>query len=70
MRFRPRLRTLLLALSLLTFALSWAGLIVLRVYDNQLLRQTESELLAEAGFVAGAYREALRAEGAGVSAAP
>jgi signal transduction histidine kinase len=64
-RFRPRLRTLLLALSLLTFALSWAGLIVLRVYDNQLLRQTESELLAEAGFVAGAYREALRAEGAG-----
>ena len=40
MRFRPRLRTLLLALSLLTFALSWAGLIVLRVYDNQLISQT------------------------------
>ena len=30
--------------SLLTFVLSWAGLVVLRVYDNQLLRQTETEL--------------------------
>jgi signal transduction histidine kinase len=75
MRFRPpRLRTLLLGLSLLTFALSWAGLIVLRVYDNQLLRQTEGELLAEAGFVTAAYRQALRAEAApadyGVELAP
>jgi signal transduction histidine kinase len=73
-RLRPRLRTLLLGLSLLTFGLSWAGLVVLRVYDNQLLRQTEGELYAEAAFVTAAYREALRAEGAapdyGVALAP
>jgi signal transduction histidine kinase len=74
MRFRPRLRTLVLALALLTFGLSWAGLIVLRVYDNQLLRQTEGELIAEAGFATASYREALRAQGAppdyGVQIAP
>jgi signal transduction histidine kinase len=61
----------LLALSLLTFALSWAGLVVLRVYDNQLLRQTESELYAQAGFVVAAYRQALRAaDGAADDGAP
>jgi len=65
-RFQPRLRTLLLALSSITFLLSWAGLVALRFYDNQLVRQTESELIAEGRLRLGALPlGAARRRGAG-----
>jgi len=61
---RPRLRTLFLALNAATFLLSWGGLVVFRVYDNQLVRQTEAQLIAEGAVVAAAYARALRDQGA------
>jgi len=47
---------------LAAMGLALAGLIVLRVYDSHLVRQTESELIAQGVAVAEAFREALRAE--------
>jgi signal transduction histidine kinase len=55
---RPRLRTLLLGVNLVIVLLPLAGLGVLRVYESALVRQTESELVAQGAFVAAAYRAA------------
>jgi signal transduction histidine kinase len=42
------------------FVLTLAGLSFIRVYDNQLIRQTESELIAQGAVVAEVYRARLR----------
>ena len=55
---RPRLRTLLLGVNLVILLLPLAGIGVLRVYESALVRQTESELIAQGAFVAAAYRAA------------
>jgi signal transduction histidine kinase len=55
---RPRLRTLLLGVNLVILLLPLAGIGVLRVYQSALVRQTESELVAQGAFVAAAYRAA------------
>ena len=55
---RPRLRTLLIWLNLLVLALPLAGIQVLRLYESALVRQTESELIAQSAFIAAAYRNA------------
>lgn len=55
---RPRLRTLLLGVNLVILLLPLAGIGVLRVYESALVRQTESELVAQGAFVAAAYRAA------------
>lgn len=55
---RPRLRTLLILLNLLVLALPLAGIQVLRLYESALVRQTESELIAQSAFIAAAYRNA------------
>lgn len=57
-RQRPRLRTLLLGVNLVILLLPLAGIGVLRVYQSALVRQTESELIAQGAFVAAAYRAA------------
>src|SRR5258708_24663717 len=53
---RPRLRTLLLLINLVILALPLAGLWFLRLYESALIRQTESELMAQAAVVAGAFK--------------
>lgn len=60
-RSRPRLKLhhLLLAVNLLALWLPLLGLEALRLYDSALVRQTESELIAQAAFVAASYRAAL-----------
>lgn len=55
---RPRLRTVLISLNLLVLALPLAGIQVMRLYESALVRQTESELIAQAAFIAAAYRSA------------
>ena len=55
----PRLRTVLLAINLLILLLPLGGIVALRVYESALVRQTESELVAQGAFVASAYRRAL-----------
>lgn len=58
---RPRLKLhyLLLAVNLTVLWLPLLGLEALRLYDSALVRQTESELLAQAAFIAASYRATL-----------
>src|SRR3990167_6074309 len=58
-RAPPRLRTVLLVINLLILLLPLGGIVALRVYESALVRQTESELVAQGAFVASAYRRAL-----------
>ena len=53
---RIRLRTLLLLINLVILALPLAGIWFLRLYESALIRQTESELVAQAAVLAGAYK--------------
>jgi signal transduction histidine kinase len=53
---RPRLRTLLLLINLVILVLPLAGLWFLRLYESALIRQTESELVAQAAVLAGAFK--------------
>lgn len=60
-RALPRLgmRSLFILLGLLVLSLAGAGLVLFRVYDNQLIRQTEAELIAQGTSLASAYKKAL-----------
>lgn len=57
-RWRPRLGTILILIHLVILALPLGGIAVLRVYESALIRQTESELIAQGVFVSAAYRTA------------
>jgi signal transduction histidine kinase len=59
-RARPRLWMVFAAVGVAGFVLTLAGLSFVRVYDDQLIRQTESELIAQGAVVAGVFRERLR----------
>jgi signal transduction histidine kinase len=64
---RVRLRSLLLLINLLILILPLAGIWFLRLYESALIRQTESELIAQAAVIAGAFdavRHRLLAAGA------
>jgi signal transduction histidine kinase len=56
MRWRPRLATVLFAVNLLIFLLPLGGIAVLRLYDSELVRHTESELNVQGAFVASIFR--------------
>ena len=58
-RPRLKLRYLLLAVNLTVLWLPLLGLEALRLYESALVRQTESELIAQAAFVAASYRATL-----------
>jgi signal transduction histidine kinase len=55
--FRPRLRTVLLVVNLAVVALPLGGIFFFRIYENQLVQQTESELISQAAVIAAAYRQ-------------
>jgi signal transduction histidine kinase len=59
MSWKPRVRTVLLCVNLSILILPLAGIGVLRLYENALLQQTESELTAQAAFVAAAFKSSL-----------
>jgi signal transduction histidine kinase len=61
MAFRPRLRTILLALNLSILLLPIGGIAILRLYENELVKQTETELIGQAALTAAAFREAYMA---------
>ncbi len=56
---RLRLRTVLLLVNLVILALPLGGITWLRLYESALIRQTESELIAQAAFIEAAYLAAL-----------
>jgi signal transduction histidine kinase len=54
--WRPRLATVLVLITLVIGLLPLGGLFVLRIYESALIRQTESELIAQGALVAASYR--------------
>ncbi|HZN91334.1 MAG TPA: HAMP domain-containing sensor histidine kinase [Myxococcales bacterium] len=60
-RARPRLWMVFAAVGVTALALALLGLTWLRLYDDQLLRQTEGELIAQGVVLAEAYRAAVTA---------
>lgn len=56
-KYRPRMRTVLLALNLIVLALPVAALMFFRIFENQLVRETESELISQ-GALIGAFVKA------------
>ena len=56
---RVRLRTILLLINVVILALPLGGIIWLRLYESALVRQTESELIAQGVFIASAYQSML-----------
>jgi signal transduction histidine kinase len=59
MESRPRLRTVLLALNLIVLVLPVAMVGVLRLFESELIRSTESELIAQAAVLAAVYCQVL-----------
>lgn len=59
-RVRPRLWLVFAAVGLGALVLALLGLAVVRVYDDQLIRQTESELITQGVVVVEVYRGLLR----------
>jgi signal transduction histidine kinase len=53
------MRALFALLGLLILFLAGAGLVLFRVYDNQLIRQTEAELVAQGTSLASAFKQAM-----------
>ncbi|UCF67877.1 MAG: histidine kinase [Acidobacteriota bacterium] len=53
----PRLRTVLLLVDLLILLLPVAGIAILRLYHDALVRRTESELIVQGAFVREAFRQ-------------
>jgi signal transduction histidine kinase len=69
MRWRPRLASVLFAVNLLIFLLPLGGIAILRLYESELIRRTETELIAQGALVASVYRaELLRSVNSGRAA--
>ena len=62
-KWRPRIRTVVLAILLTVMALPLVGLFFFRLYENQLIRQTESELIAQGAVIAAIYAGEIRSAG-------
>lgn len=62
MTWRPRLRTVLVAVNVVILLLAVAAIGILRLYETELVKGTESELIAQGVLIAASYREALLRE--------
>ena len=62
-KWRPRLATVVIAILIVVMALPLVGLFFFRLYENQLIRQTEGELIAQGAVVAAIYAAEVRAAG-------
>lgn len=58
-----RLRTVFGAILLTMLLLPLTGVHFFRIYENELVRQTESELIAQAVFISSYYKQALAEQG-------
>ena len=59
MVWRPRLRSILLIVNLMILILPLGGIWILRIYESALIRQTESELIAQGAFIVASYKALL-----------
>ena len=62
-RLRPGLRLIMLILGLVFLAMPVSGVYLFRIYENELVRQTETELIAQGALVGAMFREAVIAKG-------
>ncbi|MFA6157001.1 ATP-binding protein [Mesorhizobium sp.] len=62
-KWRPRLATVVVAILVLVMALPLVGLFFFRLYENQLIRQTEAELIAQGAAIAAIYARDVRDAG-------
>jgi signal transduction histidine kinase len=62
-KWRPRLATIVVAILIVVMALPLVGLFFFRLYENQLIRQTEAELIAQGAVLAAVYAEKVRDAG-------
>ncbi len=61
-KWRPRIGGILLLVNLVVLLLPLGGIAILRIYESALIRQTETELVAQAAFIAAGYRALLQRE--------
>ncbi|MEP6566184.1 MAG: ATP-binding protein, partial [Mesorhizobium sp.] len=62
-KWRPRLATVVVAILIMVMALPLVGLFFFRLYENQLIRQTEAELIAQGAALAAIYAQDVRDAG-------
>ncbi|TRC73679.1 HAMP domain-containing protein [Mesorhizobium sp. WSM4307] len=62
-KWRPRLATVVVAILIMVMALPLVGLFFFRLYENQLIRQTEAELIAQGAAIAAIYAQEVRDAG-------
>jgi len=60
-KYRPGVRTVLVIVNLAVLILPLGGLVFFRIYENQLVRETEAELIAQAAVLGAAYTAAVAA---------
>lgn len=59
MRLRPRLSAVLLTVNLAVIALPFGSIFFFRIYENQLIQETERELISQAALIGAMYRQLL-----------
>jgi len=57
MSYLPKLRTILLSLNIMVLLLPLGGIAILRLYESELVKQTESELISQAALTAAMFRD-------------
>jgi len=57
--------TILLIVNLMVLALPLGGIVFFRLYENQLVRETEAELIAQSAFVAEIYKREIQNQSSG-----
>ncbi|UQZ89818.1 two-component sensor histidine kinase [Deltaproteobacteria bacterium Smac51] len=63
---RPSLRVMMILVGLIILAMPISGLYLFRIYENELVRQTETELIAQAALIGAMYKsEVLKISGPG-----
>lgn len=64
-KWRPTLSQIVFTVLAIVLALPLFGLFAFRLYDNQLIRQTEAELIAQSSVLAAAFAQEVEARRAG-----
>ena len=59
MSFRPRLSAVLLTVNLAVIAVPIGSIFFFRIYENQLVQETERELISQAALIGAMYRQML-----------
>jgi signal transduction histidine kinase len=57
--FKPRLRTIFLMVNLVVLLIPLGSIGVLRIYETELIRRTESELISQGALIQAMYRDRL-----------